>query len=397
MDGDQELINDKGYTVGIDATNLRGGGGLTHLVELLRALQPTQSKIDRIVVWGGISSLNAMENKPWLVKINPTTLNKNLLFRTFWQRYCLSKAARSEGCSVLFVPGGSFAGDFQPVVTMSQNLLPFEMVELKRYGFTMFTLKLLLLRLTQSYSFRKADGVIFLTKYARRVVLNVSGKLRGKTKIIPHGLNSRFNTRPKQQKNIIEYDFSNPYRILYVSIIDQYKHQWNVVEAVADLRHKGFPIALDLVGPAYQPALKRLNATIDAVDINRDWVNYHGAVPFDQLHHHYVKADLGVFASSCENMPNILLETMASGLPIASSKMGPMPEMLGSAGLYFNPEQPNDIARALRELINSPELRTQLAQASYSRAQEYSWQRCANETFEFLTAVSQQQKGTISV
>lgn len=380
----------KPYTIGIDATNLRSGGGVTHLLELLRAAQPDEHGIGRIVIWGGKPTLKALEGQPWLSKRNPSALDKGILQRSLWQRYRLSQAARDEGCDVLFVPGGSYAGNFHPVVTMSQNLLPFEMHELLRYGWTFFTLKLLLLRLVQSRSFRKTDGVIFLTEYARDVVLRVTGKLRGQTCIVPHGLNSRFNKAPKLQRVIAEYDDAHPYRVLYVSIIDQYKHQWHVVEAVADLRRQGFSIALDLVGPVYPTALKRLNQTIDRVDFERRWVHYHGVAPFNELHHRYAQADLGLFASSCENMPNILLETMASGLPIACSNMGPMPEVLGQAGVFFNPEQPQDIARALRELIESPQTRTELARASYERVQEYSWQRCADETCRFLVKVIQE-------
>jgi glycosyltransferase involved in cell wall biosynthesis len=146
------------------------------------------------------------------------------------------------------------------------------------------------------------------------------------------------------------------------------------------------------VGPAYPAALKRLNQTMDHVDAERHWVHYHGAIPFNELHFFYAEADSGLFASSCENMPNILLETMASGLPIACSNRGPMPEVLGQAGVFFNPEQPEDIARALRELIESPQTRTELARASYERIQQYSWLRCADETFRFLVGVIQQRK-----
>ena len=382
----------KPFILGIDATNLRAGGGVTHLTELLRAAKPAKHCFDHIVVWGGMQTLKALETQPWLSKRNPSALEKGLLHRTLWQRYRLSQAARDEGCDVLFVPGGSYAGDFHPVVTMSQNLLPFEMHELRRYGWTLLTLKLLLLRLIQSRSFRKADGVIFLTEYARDVVLRVTGKLRGQTCIVPHGLNPRFNKVPKLQHVIAEYDDAQPYRVLYVSIIDQYKHQWHVVEAVAGLRKQGFPIVLDLVGPAYPPALKQLNQTIDRVDFERRWVHYHGAIPFDELHLRYAEADLGLFASSCENMPNILLETMASGLPTACSNRGPMPEVLAQAGVFFNPEQPEDIARALRELIESPQTRTELARESYKCVQEYSWQSCADDTFGFLVKVIQQRK-----
>ena len=71
-------------------------------------------------------------------------------------------------------------------------------------------------------------------------------------------------------------------------------------------------------------------------------------------------------------MPNILLEGMAAGLPMACSRMGPMPEILGDAGIYFDPEDANSIAGALRELIESPDLRTKLAQAASDRAQVFS-------------------------
>ena len=387
----------KPVRVGIDAANLRGGGGVTHLVELLRHAQPVKYGIEQVVLWGGEKTLSVIYEQHWLIKRNPLMLDKGLLYRTLWQRFYLSQAARDEGCDVLFVPGGSYAGNFHPVVTMSQNLLPFDMRELQRYGWTLFALKLLLLRMTQSRSFQEADGVIFLTQYAQDVVVNVTGQLGAQASIIPHGLNQRFNSEPKLQQAMADYDDAHPYHVLYVSIIDCYKHQWHVVEAVAKLRKQGFPVILDLVGPAYPPALQQLSVMIAREDPERQWVHYHGAIEFDALHHYYMQADLGLFASSCENMPNILLETMAAGLPIACSKRGPMPEMLGEAGIYFDPEQPEDIARALRELMDAPSLRAKLAHASYTLSQQYSWQRCADETFDFIAAVMQENRGTIDV
>ncbi len=377
--------------VGIDATNIRSGGGITHLIELLNALKPKSLGVDRVVIWGCKNLLNAIEDKVWLDKYSPLLLNKGLLKRTFWQCFNLSKALRDVRCDVLLVPGGSYAGNFQPVVTVSQNILPFEMHELRRYGWTLFTLKLLLLRLTQSLSFKKADGVIFLSDYAYNQVLKVTGKLHAQTSIIPHGINHRFKKKPKKQRDIIDYDDVNPYRVLYVSTIDQYKHQWHVARAVSILRQQGLPIVLDLVGSAYPPSLKRLNAEI----MHQPWVRYHGSIAFNLLHEQYAKADLGLFASSCENMPNILLETMASGLPIACSNKGPMPEVLGDAGIFFDPEKPEQISRALLLLIKSPRLRAELAQESFARAQEYSWKHCANETFEFLNEVVKEHKGKL--
>ena len=90
-------------------------------------------------------------------------------------------------------------------------------------------------------------------------------------------------------------------------------------------------------------------------------------------------------------MPNILLEGMASGLPMACSHRGPMPEMLGEAGVYFDPESPDEIAAALRPLIADPDLRTRCAEGAYAKAQTYSWERCAQETFAFLRQILENQ------
>jgi glycosyltransferase involved in cell wall biosynthesis len=271
---------------------------------------------------------------------------------------------------------------------MSRNLLPFEWGELARFGWSWLAIKLCLLRIAQTATLRHADGVIFLTRYARDVVTRAIGSVSGEEVIISHGIDERFILPPKRQQPISGYSVEKPLRLLYVSIVDMYKHQWHVAEAVSELRKNGIPVVLNLVGPAYPPALRRLKAVLDRVDPAGRFMHYVGAVPHAELHMQYAEADLCVFASSCENMPNILLEGMASGLPLACSKCGPMPEVLGDAGVYFDPESPTDIARALRELIDSPALRERLAQASFDRARTYSWNRCAGETFEFLAQVA---------
>jgi glycosyltransferase involved in cell wall biosynthesis len=374
--------------VGIDASNLRVGGGVTHLVELLRACDPQASGFSRVIVWGGHSTLSQLEARSWLDLRPLAVLDRGLIHRVLWQRSTLSKLARDAGCDVLFVPGGSYSGRFRPIVTMSRNLLPFEWRELRRFGWSWMTLKLCLLRFSQTRTLRRADGVIFLTDYARRIVMPILRAVKGETVIIPHGINDRFSSAPRTQVRADRRSLEQPLRLLYVSIVDVYKHQWNVVEAVAQLRAQGAPIALELIGPAYPPALRRLENALGRWDPRGEFITYSGPVSHTLLHERYARSDICVFASSCENMPNILLEGMASGLPIACSRRGPMPEVLGNEGVFFDPESPIDIARALRELIDSAELRAQLARRSFDRVQMFSWSRCATETFGFLARVA---------
>ena len=376
-----------GLTVGIDASNIQAGGGVTHLVELLRSASPSAHGFAKVVLWAPQATLSLIEDRPWLVKRSNPVLECHYLRRALWQRNRLGELARTEGCNLLFVPGGSFATDFRPVVTMSRNLLPFEWRELWRYGISLTFLRLLLLRWSQSRSFRKADGLIFLTKYAEDTVLKVTGALSGKRVTIPHGINERFFHEPRAQRRLQECDEQRPFLLLYVSVIANYKHQHQVARAIAILRAEGLPVALNLIGSADPPALRRLRRTLQRVDPAGRFVRYAGPVPYNELHTWYEAADLCVFASSCENMPNILLEGMAFGLPIACSSRGPMPDILEDAGIYFNPEDPIDIAKAIRRCLDFPDLREQKALAAYNLSRQYSWARCAEETFGFLARI----------
>tara|TARA_B100000767_G_C19699777_1_gene507872 strand:+ start:28 stop:1176 length:1149 start_codon:yes stop_codon:yes gene_type:complete len=375
--------------IGIDASNILAGGGLTHLSEILSISDPAKHRFDKIVIWGSRPTLNNIEDKSWIIKKNVKQLNGNLFKRLVWQVFKLNKAAINENCTILFIPGGIFLNRFFPAVLMCQNLLPFEKQELIRYFPSIIFLRLVLLRFLQSISFKRANGMIFLSEYAQKQVNKVSN-IKGMTTTVAHGIHERFQMLPKQQKNICKYNKDKPFRIIYVSIIDEYKHQWHVVEAISMLKEKGIPIALDLIGPANKTALKKLNKKIEQLDVDNLWVNYHGPVPFKELHLYLKEAHLGLFASSCENLPNILIETMAAGLPMASSNRGPMPEILKNYGIYFDPEDPKSISDAVLYLINSPEERERLSKLSFKESQTYSWNKCADKTFNFINKVKEQ-------
>lgn len=372
----------------IDASNIRAGGGVTHLVEVLRAADPSAHGFERVSVWACAATLAQLADRPWLDKRTDPVLEENFLRRALWQRTRLDKLTAKEGADLMFVPGGSIFTRMRPVVTMSRNMLPFEWRELRRFGFSLMTLKLLLLRWTQAASFKKADGTIFLTRYAHDAVVGSTGPLKGRTSIIPHGINSRFRRAPRPQRSLEALGPGGRIRIIYVSMVDVYKHQWTVAEAVGRLRREGLPVELYLYGPARASVLPRLEAALELVDPKGEFAYYKGPVDHKEVDQSYASADIGIFASSCENMPNILLESMAAGLPIACSDRGPMPEVLGGGGVYFDPEDASSIADAVRVLINDPELRAGKARAAFEAAQAFTWERCAADTFAFLAEVA---------
>ena len=378
--------------IGIDLSNIRVGGGITHISEILKVTNPKVDGFSQINVWGGKDILRYLPaEKPWLHVVHEQMLDHSLPARSLWQRLKLPKLSR-EACDILFIPGGRIHNIQMPFVVMSQNLLPFQPEEIKRYGFSLINLKMKILRLSQRSCFTRACGIIYLTETALNIVDKSIGPLSGKSKIVPHGVSEKFFQIPKEQKPIAAFSNDDPLKLLYVSSIHLYKHQWHVVEAVASLRKQGVPIALDLVGPsAYHPAFRRLLKVIRNVDPTQSFIRYRGNIPYKEVHSYYHQADVFVFASSCENMPNILLEAMASGLPIACSNRGPMPEVMGNAGIYFDPERPAEIAEALRRLIEDPNLRAEKAALAFQRAKKFTWDRCARDTFEFIAQVATRQ------
>jgi glycosyltransferase involved in cell wall biosynthesis len=370
--------------LGIDASNIRAGGGVTHLREILAAARPDRHGFEKVVIWSSAKTLAKLPDRAWLEKCSEPALEGGLLRTAAWQMFALGRRAVTAGCSLLFVPGGSFTTSQRPIVTMSQNLLPFDWHELMRYGASIMTLKMIALRISQSRSFRKANGTIFLTDAAKETTLAVTGPLPGTTATIPHGIDQRFVDAPRPPRALADCSDAAPFRVIYVSVVEPYKHQWHVAEAVAALRAEGLPITLDLIGPANPAVLPRLQKVLDRVDPAGKAIRYVGMVPYDELHTRYHGADLCVFASSCETIANILIEGMAAGVPTVCADIGPMREVLGEGGVYCDPESPPGIAEAIRAMVVSPDLRREKADIAFERAKQYSWTRCADETFAFL-------------
>jgi glycosyltransferase involved in cell wall biosynthesis len=218
--------------------------------------------------------------------------------------------------------------------------------------------------------------------------MEVLGKLRGESCVVHHGVNKTFEQAPRAQRALESYSKDNPFRLLYVSIVTVYKHQANVVKTVVDLRAKGVPVHLDLVGSAYPPALKKFQRILHELDPSGDAVTYHGPVSYSELYHVYHEADAFVFASSCETFGQIVTEAMSAGLPIACSDTGTMKELLGQNAIYFDPEKPSEISIALMRLLSDSSMRVRFATRAFEFSKSLSWERCAFETFDFIAQVA---------
>lgn len=376
--------------LGVDASNISQGGGLTHLMRLVHAIDERSVQFDQVVIWTSSSTAKHFPQRPWLKVLSPDWCNSGMMSRFFYQQTHIPRYIREEGCHVLFSPGGTLPVWCPvPTVAMSQNMLPFEPDNALLFGtFNPMRFKMWVLRFTQGISFKRASGVLFLTEYARTTVSGFLKGIAGMTTIVPHGVESRFFQAPREQRSSQDLSPESPFHFLYVSIMMPYKHQIEVVTAMARLRKQGLPVSLTLVGAEWGNYGPSVLAKVKELDPTASFLHTAGHMPFENLHALYKEADAFIFASSCENLPNILIEAMAAGLPILSSDRGPMPEVLGDSGLYFNPSSVDSICDAVKRLVDCKEQRASMAKACWEKAKCYSWENCAQDTLNFIAEVA---------
>jgi glycosyltransferase involved in cell wall biosynthesis len=372
-------------TIGVDASRNRSGGAIAHIKGLISGADPRLHGISTVHLWAHDALLDAVDDRPWLVKHYVPAARGSIVRQMMWQRFELPALARRFGVQALFNTDAGSVCTFSPSVTLSQNMLPFEPGEIARYPWpSKARIRLELLRLIQLNRLKKSTVALFLTEHARRTIGSLI-RLRASS-VVAHGIEARFFEAASGRRLFPE---NGPVQCLYVSNAAPYKHQWQVVEAIAQLRAQtGVDLRLRLVGGGSGPAMHRLQAAITAHDSSQTFVVQDAFIPNSEILDALRSADLFIFASSCENLPITLLEAMASGLPIASSDRGPMPEVLGADGVYFDPERPRTIAAAILRLLSEQSARERSATSARNRAMHYTWTRCANESWRLLASVA---------
>lgn len=267
-------------------------------------------------------------------------------------------------------------------VIMSRNLQPHLSVERRRLPIlSRERLRLELLKMLYRKTYRKADGIIFLSQFAREISLS-EGLGNAEAVVIPNGLSDAIRKAP------VRGHLTSPVRLLYVSDFNEYKFQWEVARAVDMLRRRtNIEIHLHLVGGKSRIGWRIFERALTELR-HPDWITVTERVSPDKMNDVYHNADLFIFASSVETFGNALIEAMAAGLPIACSDKRPMSDILGSGGAYFNPENAASIADAVEPLLLNDDVRFANATSAYERALSYTWKRTADQTFAFLRKIA---------
>ena len=369
--------------IGIDASRNRSGGARAHIIGILNEIKEDfPSEIKEIHIWSYSELLDLLPNENWLIKHSPEELKKSLPHQLLWQFSRLHKEAKRSKVDLMLNTDAGTVCRFQPSVTMSRDMLSYEAGEMERFGFSTQRLRLIFLRYVQNYSLKNSTAAVFLTKYASDVIQQYSGKIKYYT-IIPHGVSDNFRVTSNNK----DFDYNGEIKCIYVSNVDYYKHQNHVAEAISKLRKK-YNIKIKFIGGGEGKAQENFLTLKNELDKDGLFIEQLEFLKHSELPRYIKDSDLFIFASSCENMPNTLIEGMSSGLPIVCSDRGPMPDVLQDGGTYFDPEKAQSITDAIEKIILDKELRLRLKERSFQLSNNYSWKRCAKETFTFLIEVN---------
>lgn len=370
--------------VGIDTTGIRSAGGIAYLIELINNLDSSLIGDGKVIVWINEEIEDKICNRECIEKIICPELSGNLIERTWWQSTKLEKDARRRGCSVIYVMNGIYLGSFKNVVTVNQNLLPFDMRESFRYGMSRRLIELILLRWINIYTYKKSKGVIFLSEYSKKIVCD---KIKNNISsvVINHGAKKGVLSDRKLLE-ISRYNDSNLFEIGYISSIEPYKHHVKVIEAVATLRKKGVPVGLRIIGDGYKTSIKALENAVQLFDSRNEWIRVDGKIDYDEINRVYNEIDLLIYASTCETFGIPIAEAITMGVPIVCSNRSSMVQTFGDKLFYFDPLYKSSIVDVLSNVIDSRNLRKFQVSRNKKFSKDYRWSDISEKTYNFITS-----------
>lgn len=118
-----------------------------------------------------------------------------------------------------------------------------------------------------------------------------------------------------------------------------------------------------------------------------DWVHFPGYVDDADLPALFACSEAFVFPSVYEGFGMPVLEAMLVGCPVLAARRAAMQEVGGEVALYFDPEDPRDIADAIAGFLDAPDRRETLIQAGRERSKRFTWEDCAAKTIAALEAL----------
>jgi len=199
------------------------------------------------------------------------------------------------------------------------------------------------------------------------------------------GRDSLFYAKLNRREVLAEYNIG-PNFLLYVGNAYPHKNLEILIRAFNRLRADHPDLRLVLVGrldyfyDRVREYARRLNLW-QKENLNSPVIFPH-YVPDAELEILYQTARAYIFPSLYEGFGLPPLEAMAKSCPVLSSDRASLPEVLGGAALYFNPEDEEDMLGNIKRVLSDDNLRADLIRRGLEQVKKYNWWECARQTLE---------------
>jgi glycosyltransferase involved in cell wall biosynthesis len=233
---------------------------------------------------------------------------------------------------------------------------------------------------------RRADVIICVSEHSKADLVRVWDVDPTKIHVVYEAADAHFRPASLERVAAVRARYGLPERyLLSVGTIEPRKNLVRLLDALAVLRHKGDDVRLVIVGRLgwlyddFQSELERFE--------HRQSVLQLGFVPDDDLPAVYSAASITVLASVYEGFGLPVLESMACGTPVVSSRASSLPELGGEAAWYFDPRNVQEMAQVIDQVWHDAELRREMSQRGLAQAARFSWSRAAQETLRVYERV----------
>ena len=217
-----------------------------------------------------------------------------------------------------------------------------------------------------------ADRIVVNSEFMRNNVVVWYRVNRDKVVVIPNGVDLKmFDGR--NDRILLEGDPS----VLYVGEFAMLKGVDILIRAIAKLSSELPNIKLHLVGRGGD----RHFALLAKKERIEKHVVFHGWIKQSTLSSYYKSADICVFPSRHEGFGIVILEAMASGIPVIASDIPSFREIIsdGIDGRLFKSEDADALSKAVIALYQDPHLRKELSHNAFEKAKRYSWENIADQ------------------
>ncbi len=232
-----------------------------------------------------------------------------------------------------------------------------------------------------SHAVKKSFQIIVPSEFIKNQLISEWDVAENKISVTYEGVEETIvnlvkNVKDEDFKELaVKFEIRKPY-LFYVGNAQPHKNLSNLINVFVRLKDKYPDLALVLSGPDHYFWQKLKTTTLAKHVIFTRFISDQDLVTL------YKNAEMFVMPSLEEGFGIPILEAMACDCPVVSSNTASLPEVGGSAAIYFDPQNENDMAGKITKVIDNEKLRKELISRGRKRYKVFSWQKMAEQTLE---------------